>query len=83
VEDAPRLLQFAEFIQFRAADLLGEPAKFAEDLQLQFPGHFAQFRRADGGEDDLKGVDHKFKGQPAARAGPPALKIRNITGSGD
>lgn len=54
VQRASVHFQFAERIQFGAERLLGQSAEFAEDLQLQFPGHARDFGGAGGRKDDLK-----------------------------
>jgi len=54
VQRAPALFEPAKFLKFRAAHLLGQAAKLAEDLQLQFLGHPGQFSGAGRREDDLK-----------------------------
>jgi hypothetical protein len=54
VQQSPALLQLAEFVQLRAEHLLGQAAKLAEDLQLQFLGHLRQFGGGRWREDYLK-----------------------------
>ena len=54
VQSAAGAFEFAERIQFGVHDLLGQAAKLAQDLELQFLGHAGQFRRAGGIEDDLE-----------------------------
>ena len=54
VQRAPGLLQLAELFQFRADHLLRQPAKIAEDLELQFLGHPPQLGGGGGRENDLK-----------------------------
>jgi hypothetical protein len=68
------LLQLAELVQLRAAHLLREAAKIAEDLQLQFLGHPRQFRRAGGRENDLKCIGHKIGSAYGNRTRLPALR---------
>ena len=52
--DTPGALEFAEFLQLGAHDLLRQPAEFAEDLQLQFLRHPRQLRRTGWIKNDLK-----------------------------
>ena len=56
VQDAPAALQLPKFIQFGAAHLLGQAAKIAKDLQLEFLGHPRQFGGARRREDDLERI---------------------------
>src|SRR5437773_2731271 len=46
--------EFAEMFQIGRQNFLRQPAKFAEDVQLQFARHLCQFRRADRIENNLK-----------------------------
>ena len=61
VQDAPALLQFAELAQFRAEHLLGQTAKVAKDLQLQFLRHPPQLGGRRRREDDLKRVHNQSR----------------------
>jgi hypothetical protein len=48
--------QFSKTFQLRAHDLLREPSKFPQDVQLQLLWHLRQLRSARGIENDLKGA---------------------------
>jgi hypothetical protein len=54
VQRSSRLFQFAELVQVRRHYLLGQSAKFAQDLQLEFLGHPREFRRTGRIENDLE-----------------------------
>ena len=53
--------QLAKILEFAGDDVLRQPAKIAENLQLQFLGHARQFCRAGRRKDDLKGA-HQDRG---------------------
>ena len=52
----------AKLVHLVAADVVRQPAEFAEYLQLQFLGQRAQLCRGGGSEDDLEG--RHGKGRP-------------------
>jgi spore coat protein U-like protein len=54
MQGAACALEFAEFIEFGLHDLLGQAAKFAQNVQLQFLGHPGQFCGAGWVKDDLE-----------------------------
>ena len=54
MERAAPAFQLAEIVQFGAHDLLGQPAEFAQHLELEFLGHAGQFGGACRGKNDLK-----------------------------
>ncbi len=59
VERAAGTLELAELVHLRMHDLLGQAAKFTQNLQLQLFGHPRQFRSAGRVKDDLEGR-HEF-----------------------
>jgi hypothetical protein len=58
-EGFSRAFEGAEVLKVAFEDFLGQTAKFAKDVELEFAGHFGQFRSADGVEYDLK-LEHGF-----------------------
>src|SRR4051794_28730124 len=54
VQNSSVALEFAKLVELRLHDLLRQPTKLTEDLQLQFLGHSGKLRRAGGVEDDLE-----------------------------
>ena len=56
VQNMTITLQPAEIFQLTANDMLRQPAKVPQDLELQFLGHAPEFGSAGGREDDLKRV---------------------------
>ena len=61
VQDVAVALELAEVFEFAGDDMLGEAAKIAEDLQLEFLGHAREFRRAGRRENDLKRVHLQYQ----------------------
>jgi len=73
VQQMATTFQFPEILQFTGDHMLRQPAKIAQDLQLQFLWHPRQFRRAGWREYDLKGA-HQVR--PAnSNASPPNSAI--------
>ncbi len=56
VQDVAVAFQLAEIIKFAADDMLGQAAKVAQNLELQFLGHARQLGGTGGRENDLKRV---------------------------
>ena len=54
VQGAACPFEFAEGVQFGLHHLLGQAAKLAEDLELEFLGHAGQLSRAGRIKDDLE-----------------------------
>ena len=54
VERFAGAFQFTKALQFRTHDFLRQATKFAQDVELQFLGHFSQLGRAGGVENDLE-----------------------------
>ena len=54
MEDFAIAFQFAEALEFRGHDLVGQAAEFTEDVQLQFLRHAGELGGAGGIENDLK-----------------------------
>lgn len=56
MQDMAITFQFAEVLQLAADHMLGQTAKVAQDLKLQFFGHPRQFSGAGGCKNNLKRV---------------------------
>jgi hypothetical protein len=54
MEDLSVALQFAKAFELGRHDLVGQPAEFAEDVQLQFLRHAGKLRRAGRVENNLE-----------------------------
>src|SRR5262249_20993981 len=64
VQSPASALQLPEIVQLRLHNLLGQPTKFTQNLQLQLLWHFGQLSRANRVKDNLEWAHRCKREQP-------------------